>query len=193
MAAAGATAKLMALMDKANGVAHDLAEHTKTEKTGCSFIRDDNTSGFRGPYVDIDSDSAVSHPRDWDSILEEIYVRFAVDWSRGNSKYSRHDLRLLRLGEDIFKILRSRGFNPEWDGERVGEMIVTAVDEAGVKIAMAMALHYRLGAESRLSLVSSLPPPAFPELFQGGSRPTTPPCPAHQISTVVLCDQINTR
>jgi len=191
MAAAGTDAKLMALMEKAEGVRHDLAVHTKTVKIGCCFTRDDTPFGFREPYVQIISTSAYSHPGDWGSTLEENYVRFTVDWSRGSpSKYSRHDLRSLRLGEELFKILRSRGFNPEWDGERVGEMTVTVVDEAGVKLAMAMALHHRLGSESRLSLVSSLPPP---ELFQGGSRRTTLHCPEPQISTAVLCDQIDTR
>jgi hypothetical protein len=155
------SAKLLALLEKAKGVSHDLAAHPKTEKTCCSFTRNDNPFGFRVPYVEIDSDSAWAHPQDWDSILETIGAKFTVDWSRENNRYSRQDLRMLRLGDQIFKSLHSRGFNPEWNGERVGDMTITAVDEAGVNLAMAMALHPRLGADSRLSLVSSLPPPAL--------------------------------
>ncbi|KAJ1496367.1 hypothetical protein T484DRAFT_1740368 [Baffinella frigidus] len=157
-----AAAWLSALVEKAKGVAHDMAAHTKTEKVNCCFTRDDNPLGLRITLVEIVSDTAHFVPAyggwdSWNSALEGISAKFTVDWTREN-KYSRQDLRVLRLGESIFSILKSRGLNPEWNGERVGDMTITAVDEAGVNLALAMALHPRLGAESRLSLVSSLHP-----------------------------------
>ncbi|KAJ1495875.1 hypothetical protein T484DRAFT_1875018 [Baffinella frigidus] len=88
---------------------------------------------------------------DWQNILcEGLGTKFHVDWYR--TKYSRGDLRVLRLGEPIFDVMMSHCLNPDWDGTRAGDFTITVVDEAGAKLALAMALHPRLGSESPLSL-----------------------------------------
>jgi len=103
------------------------------------------------------SASSVSFatPDDWMGVIfEGLGTTFNVGWD--HTKYPTDDLRALRLGEPIFNVMRSRGLNPDWDGTRLGAFTITAVDETGAKLALAMALHPRLGSESPLSLVSSL-------------------------------------
>jgi len=92
---------------------------------------------------------------DWDRVISEgLGTKFNVGWYR--NKYSMGDLRVLRLGEPIYEVMRARDLNPEWDGTRAGDFTITAVDNVGAKLAVAMALHPRLGSDSPLSLVSSL-------------------------------------
>ena len=93
---------------------------------------------------------------DWNRVLSEgLGTTFNVGWCRDNLR-SMIDLRVLRLGEPIFEVMRARSLNPDWDGTMAGDFTITAVDEAGAKLALAMALHSRLGSDSPLSLVSSL-------------------------------------
>jgi len=90
---------------------------------------------------------------DWNRLLSEgLGTKFNVDWRR--TKYSRGGLRVLRLGEPIYEVMRARGLNPEWDGTEQGDFTITVVDDAGAKLAVAMALHSRLGADSPLFLVA---------------------------------------
>jgi len=94
---------------------------------------------------------------DWNRVLSEgLDVKFNIDWS-----YRKHTLfhaRVLRQGETIFYIMKSEGLNPEWDGTMEGDCTITVVDTDATNLALAMALHPRLGASSRISLVSSLRP-----------------------------------
>ena len=93
---------------------------------------------------------------DWNRVLSQgLGTSFHVSWCRDNT-HSTVDLRVLRLGEPIFEAMSARALNPDWDGTRAGDFTITAVDEAGAKLALAMALHSRLGSDSPLSLVSSL-------------------------------------
>jgi len=90
----------------------------------------------------------------WYQVLSEgLGTKFYIDWD--HAKYSGDDLWVLRLGEPIFEVMMSRGLHPEWDGTPEGNFTITAVDTAGAKLALAMALHSRLGAGSPLSLVAS--------------------------------------
>jgi len=92
----------------------------------------------------------------WHRALSEgLGTTFNIEWYR-DSMHSIVDLRVLRLGEPIFEVMRARSLNPDWDGTMAGDFTITAVDEAGAKLALAMALHFRLGSDSPLSLVSSL-------------------------------------
>jgi hypothetical protein len=92
---------------------------------------------------------------DWKHVLSQgLGTTFTVDWDSTN--YFDGDLLILRLGEPIFDFMRSRGLNPEWGGAIAGNFTITAVDEAGAKLAVAMALHSRLGTDSPLSRVSSV-------------------------------------
>ncbi|KAJ1477900.1 hypothetical protein T484DRAFT_1749844 [Baffinella frigidus] len=89
---------------------------------------------------------------DWERVLSEgLGTKFNIDWE--HAKHSVGDARVLRLGEPIFNVMRSRGLNPEWNGVRVGDFTITAVDEKGAKLALAMALHSRLGSDSSLGLM----------------------------------------
>jgi hypothetical protein len=92
---------------------------------------------------------------DWNRVLSEgLATTFTVEWSI--PKYPKDDLRVLHHGESLFYNLRGAGLFPDWNGKSEGEFTITAVDKTGVRLALAMALHPRLGANSRVSLVSSL-------------------------------------
>jgi len=92
---------------------------------------------------------------DWNRVLSEgLGTTFTVNW--GHTRYSAEELHFFILGEPIFDVMRSQGFNPEWDGTQEGDFTIKVVDGAGAKLAVAMALHSRLGADSPLSLVRSL-------------------------------------
>ena len=108
-------------------------------------------------YMGIcDSNLLGATTDDWNRVLSEgLGTTFTVNWRL--IRYSRDDLLVIRLGEPIFDVMRSRGLNPEWDGTPGGDLTITAVDEAGSKLALAMALHSRLGSDSPLSLVSPRP------------------------------------
>ena len=86
-------------------------------------------------------------------VSEELGTKFSVAWH--HPRYSPEDLRVLRLGEPVFDAMRSRNLNPEWDGTMAGDFTITFVDEEGAKLALAMALHPRLGFDSPLSLVKA--------------------------------------
>ena len=93
---------------------------------------------------------------DWIPALSEgIFTSFNVDWY--HTRYGSYDdIRVLRIGEPIFNFMRARNLHPEWDGTMAGEFSITTVDEEGAKLALAMALHSRLGSSSPLALVSSV-------------------------------------
>ena len=92
---------------------------------------------------------------DWTRLLSEgLGATFSLEWTHANLSWE--DLLMLRLGEPIFDHMREWGLNPKWDGTEGGDFTITAVDGAGVKLAVAMALHPRVGTDSPLSLVSSL-------------------------------------
>ena len=154
MAAAGAdNAELQGLLEKKRtvqcmvvGALNDL----DIEDVACTFSREGVVC-----LGDISSNRSPATAEDWNRALAEGFgTKLYVEWYRDT--YSWGDLRLLRLGEPIFEVMRSRGLNPEWDGTRAGDFTITAVDEAGAKLAMAMALHSRLGSDSLLSLVIAL-------------------------------------
>ena len=91
---------------------------------------------------------------DWNRLLSEgLGTTFNVDWCR-NQYIPGQDQRVLRPGEPIFEVMRARILNPEWDGTRAGYFTITVVDVAGAKLAVAMSLHSRLGANSPLFLVA---------------------------------------
>ena len=96
----------------------------------------------------------------WDrAVSEGLGTKFEVTWwdhrYPGNILY---DVRTLRRGETIFHCMQSEGLSPDWNGTPKGTFAITVVDKEGAQLALAMALHPRLGACSRLSLVSSLVP-----------------------------------
>ena len=92
---------------------------------------------------------------DWNRALSEgLATTFNVEWSI--PKYPKDDLRVLHHGESLFYNLRGVGLFPDWNGKTEGYFTITAVDKLGVRLALAMTLHPRLGANSRVSLVSSL-------------------------------------
>jgi len=94
---------------------------------------------------------------DWNRALSEgLAVKFSIDWSY--RRYAPHDSRVLRQGETIFDIMKSEGLSPDWNGTPEGDFTITVVDTDATKLALAMALHPRLGSNSRISLVSSLRP-----------------------------------
>ena len=101
----------------------------------------------------------------WNRVLSEgLGAQFEIGWYNGwyDSEsnhwveFSTEDVRLLRRGESIFSTMKSEGLNPDWNGSMSGKFTITVVDKKGAKLALAMALHPRLGASSRLSVVSSL-------------------------------------
>ncbi|KAJ1478816.1 hypothetical protein T484DRAFT_1816483 [Baffinella frigidus] len=99
-------------------------------------------------------EGVVATDTDWRDLLSDgLAVSFKVEWS--DPRYDDGDLRVLRRGEAIFAAMKSQALNPDWDGTPAGDFTITAVDKAGAKLALAMALHPRLGAKSRMSLVSS--------------------------------------
>ena len=154
MAAAGANnAVLQGLHEKKSMVQSmvDKALHDlKIEEVACTFSREGVVC-----LGEIASNRSSATAEDWNRALAEgLGTKLYVEWYRDT--YCWGDLRLLRLGEPIFEVMRSRGLNPEWDGTRAGGFTITAVDEEGAKLAMAMALHSRLGSDSLLSLVISL-------------------------------------
>jgi hypothetical protein len=92
---------------------------------------------------------------DWNRVMSEgLATTFTVEWSI--PKHLEDNLRVLHHGEPLFYNLRGAGLFPDWNGKSEGKFTITAVDKLGVRLAMAMALHPRLGANSRVSLVSSL-------------------------------------
>ena len=111
-------------------------------------------------------DSRFSLPRscdpngDWTRVLSAgLGTTFDVDLYRTgypHTKFSTNDLRDLRRGERIFNTFRSYGLSPAWTGTREENFTITAVDDTGAKLAVAMALHDRLGSNSPFSRVSSL-------------------------------------
>ena len=99
-------------------------------------------------------------PDVWNRLLSEgLGVHFKIVWV--DQKYSDMDIRFVQRGENLFNAMRTAGLNPDWDpnldnDDDRGEFTVTVVDEVGAKLAVAMALHPRLGSNSRISLVCSL-------------------------------------
>ena len=94
----------------------------------------------------------------WNRVLSEgLGTKFYIDWDHTDKHSREAPASLLRLGEPIFEVMMSRGLHPEWDGTPDGKFTITAVDTAGAKLALAMALHSRLGAGSPLSLVAPWP------------------------------------
>jgi len=92
----------------------------------------------------------------WNRVVSEgLGTKFEVTWW-GHRQIC--DLRILRRGETIFQCMQSEGLSPAWNGTPTGKFTITVVDKEGAQMALAMALHPRLGASSRLSLVSSLVP-----------------------------------
>ena len=157
MAAAGSNATLQGLQGKKQ-VVHRLV----SEALGDLLIQEETRgveitlSRYSIIYMGVcDSNLLEAAADDWNRVLSEgIGTKFNVGWYR--NKYSMGDLRVLRLGEPIFEVMRARGLNPQWDGTRAGEFTVTAVDDIGAKLAVAMALQPRLGCDSPLFLVSAL-------------------------------------
>ena len=89
-------------------------------------------------------------------LSEGLAAKFNIDWS--DPKDAPDDPRVLRRREAIFHIMESEGLNPDWNGTPEGHFTITVVDKDATKLALAMALHPRLGATSRISLVSFLRP-----------------------------------
>ena len=155
--AAVVDAKLQALQEKRESVQRmvdealaDITLHEMTSQVVCTISRD--LVGYMG-HCGWNSIRATDN--DWNRVLSEgLGTKFTFDWD--HTKYFREDLRVLRLGEPIFEVMRARGLNPEWDGTAKGHFTITAVDTVGAKLALAMALHPRLGADSPLSLVSPM-------------------------------------
>ena len=137
----------------------DILDPEKTGHAVCAFSRDgvEYVGGERGlgEVVHVgDKRLGEATVDDWNRVLVEgLGATFSVDWSL--DKYDQDDLRVLRLGEPIFDLVASMGLNPAWDGTAEGDFIITAVDQEGANLALAMALHPRLGSESPLALVSS--------------------------------------
>ena len=128
-----------------------------TRNVGCTFSHSGNVYEIEWlPFAIFSSDLDVK----WTRVLSEgLGTTFDVDWYRKeypHTDLTTNDLRVLRLGEPIFNIFRSHGLFPEWTGTKEETFTITAVDDAGAKLAVAMALHDRLGSNSPLSLVSSL-------------------------------------
>ena len=91
---------------------------------------------------------------DWNHVLSQgLGARFEVAWYV--PKYSLGDMRVLRLGEPVYNAMKLYDLHPDWNGSQCGGMSITVVDDEGAKLAVAMALHTRLGANSLLALVSS--------------------------------------
>ena len=139
----------------------DLTDQGKTGKVKCAFSRGGvaYVGGERtGDAVFVGfTRLGAATVDDWNRILSEgLGTTFSVNWMHENrEKYDEDHMRVHRLGEPIFDLMASRGLNPEWDGTPEGDFTVTVVDEGAAKLALAMALHPRLGFDSALSLVSS--------------------------------------
>jgi len=100
---------------------------------------------------------------EWDRALSAgLGAKFIVSWY--HNMYSASVVRMLRLGESIFEVMRSNGLNPKWDSAAWGSFTITAVDEPGAKLALAMAMHPRLGADSPLYLVAPGPCAVVPTI-----------------------------
>ena len=144
MAAAGGDANLPELQAKREAVQRmidDAAHELETQKLAYKV----SLCGKTGENSD-----------DWNHALSEgLGVKFKVDWLPDHFS-KRVALRQLRKGEPIFDIMKSQNLNPEWNGTMGGGFTITAVDMVGVKLALCMAMHSRLGSDSPLSLVSSL-------------------------------------
>ncbi|KAJ1465536.1 hypothetical protein T484DRAFT_1757337 [Baffinella frigidus] len=167
MAAAGGqspNAELKDLQEKRDGVETVINRcmyEPEISKVGevveYAFTRDGIT--FMGGIESLEGIEPATD-NDWDRVLSEgLGTKFQVQWSLPN--YLKEDLRVLRHGETIFYDLRGAGLSPDWDGTTEGDFTITVVDKLGARLALAMALHPRLGANSRMSLVSSLPPPTL--------------------------------
>jgi len=128
-------------------VSHELATHDLSE-FDCTCSRD----GIM--FMDLEGFPTATDD-DWNRALSEgLGTKFTVEWS--DPKYSAVGVRMLRRGEAIFEAMKCEGLDPEWNGTSEGGFTITAVDRVGARLALAMALHPRLGANSQLSLVSSL-------------------------------------
>jgi hypothetical protein len=127
---------------------HDLVSQEKTKEVACTFSR------YGVAYMGVCEQGSVGATENtWNRVLSEgLGTTLNVNWY--TTKYSWGYLRVLRLGEPIFEVMRARGLNPEWDGTSAADFTITVVDEAGAKLALAMALHSRLGADSPFSLVA---------------------------------------
>jgi len=173
MAAAGADtlmdAELQALQEKkqtVRSIGQKVISHLEIERQ--IFGVEITLSRDKIVYVgSLFFTNVCASDNDWNRVLSEgLGTAFTVDW--WHPAYVWADLRELEqgigisnsdpivLGEAIFSVMRTRGLFPAWNGTREGEMTVTVVDEAGAKLALAMALHPRLGSGSSLSHVSSL-------------------------------------
>ena len=127
---------------------HDFVTQGKNEDVACVLSR------YGVGYMGVCERSSLgATDDDWNRLLSEgLGTTFNVLWHTTN--YSRGRVQVLRLGEQIFEVMRTRGLNPEWDGTSAGDFTITVVDKAGAKLALAMALHSRLGADSPFSLVA---------------------------------------
>ncbi|KAJ1482116.1 hypothetical protein T484DRAFT_1805069 [Baffinella frigidus] len=116
-----------------------------------AFTRDGIT--FMGGIESSEAEKAATDD-DWNRVLSEgLATKFKVEWSL--PKYPKEDLRVLRHGEPLFYNLRGAGLSPDWDGTPEGDFTITAVDKLGARLVLAMALHPRLGANSRMSLMKT--------------------------------------
>ena len=101
------------------------------------------------------ADEGVADEDDWKHVLGRgLGTKFQVVWSK--VKYITDIPRVLHQGAALFLVMTSRGLNPEWDGTTDGVFSITVVHKEGAKLGLAMALHPRLGATSRLSRVRPL-------------------------------------
>ena len=149
MAAAGADRpKLQALQEKRVTVYFGVKEaldDPRIEELVFTFARDGVV--FLGGKANVLFEG-TENTDDWNRVLSQGFgTKLIVNWDHSN-------LRLLRLGEPIFDVMKSKNHHPEWDGTEEGDFTITVVDEAGAKLAFAMALHPRLGVKSPLSLVA---------------------------------------
>ncbi|KAJ1495876.1 hypothetical protein T484DRAFT_1760786 [Baffinella frigidus] len=142
-------------------IAFDILELQEKIEVDVVFTLSRNSVVYFGGSA---SSVSFATPDDWMSVLSNgLGTTFTIDWD--HTRYSTYDLRVLRLGERIFDVMRSRGLNPEWDGTRAGDFTITAVDEAGAKLALAMALHPRLGTEWGWPSPGSTPPSSDGDAF----------------------------
>ena len=118
-----------------------------------AFSRDGIT--FMGGIEAFKGVAVLATDDDWNRVLSEgLATTFTVEWSI--PKHLEDNLRVLHHGEPLFYNLRGAGLFPDWNGRSEQDFTITAVDTIGVRLALAMALHPRLGADSRVSLVRSL-------------------------------------
>jgi len=161
MAAAGARepriAELQALQGKKEAVQYKLSKSCDDLKLqsmgGIVWCNVWSEGVIYQRLYGIFDDSLGPTSEDWDRVLSEgLGTKFIVSWY--HNRYSSSVSQMLRFGNLIFEVMRSNGLNPRCDCEAWGSFTITAVDEAGAKLALAMALHPRLGADSPLSLVA---------------------------------------